>query len=112
MVTVTESPSTTSAQAVTWDDVISWMHHDAREYGIAYLIPWMDNVLWCEGRGNPYAVGGAGEIGPAQFHPAGVWSDVPRWIFRSWWDVYDIRRNVLGFVWAFANGLSFHWTCA
>lgn len=85
------------------------MHEDANYYGVSYLAPWMERILWCEGRGNPYAVGYAGEIGPAQFHPYGVWSSIP--IFTSWWDVYDIRLNVRGFVWAVAHGLVSHWTC-
>jgi hypothetical protein len=94
--------------AVTRDQVAAWIHHYAAAEGVP--AGWLLAVATCESQLEPYAVGRSGEVGPFQWHPRGVWSQVP--VFRSWWDVYDVRLNVWGAAWAFARGLAFHWSCA
>jgi soluble lytic murein transglycosylase-like protein len=98
----------TSANTATWNDVETWIAEDAVSYGVS--ASWLLSVAWCESRGNPYAVGRAGEVGPFQFHPHGVWWDTPAGLrgISPW----DIRANVQMAAWAFSRGLSSHWSCA
>lgn len=100
-----------TSAAVTWNDVIAWAYADAAEAGISGA--WIERVLWCESRGNPYAHGRLGEVGPGQFLPVGgIWWDLPESrmvpLDYSWW---SLRLQVQAMVGAFARGLSWHWSC-
>ena len=97
-----------SAATTTWDDVEAWIVADATEYGVS--APWLLSVAWCEARGNPYAVGRLGEVGPFQFHPRGVWWETPAG--RAGISPWNLRENVRMAAWAFSRGLWTHWSCA
>lgn len=96
------------ANTATWNDVEAWIVEDASDYGVS--APWLLSVAWCEARGNPYAVGRLGEVGPFQFHPRGIWWSTPAG--REGLSPWDIRMNVRMAAWAFSRGLSWHWSCA
>ena len=80
----------------------------AEKYGISYK--WLLNVLICESGLKNEARGKAGEIGIAQFMPA---------TFYSFAKIKGLENpNILNedqqidlTAWAFAEGLSYHWTC-
>lgn len=97
----------TSANSATWNDVEAWIVQDAQDYGVSAY--WLLSVAWCEARGNPYAIGRAGEVGPFQFHPRGLWWDTPAG--RAGVSPWDIRMNVRMAAWAFSRGLWTHWSC-
>src|SRR5688572_286296 len=97
-----------SASTATWSDVEAWIVADASEYGVS--ASWLLSVAWCEARGNPYAVGAQGEVGPFQFHPRGLWWETPAGLRGV--SPWDLRANVRMAAWAFSRGLSFHWSCA
>lgn len=92
------------------DWITSLIYREAAEYGVSG--DWLLWVALCETGGtlDPYRVGRQGEIGLFQWHPHGLWRQVP--IFSGWWDVYDVTLNVRGAAWAFSRGLSYHWSCA
>jgi len=87
------------------------IYEEAARYGVSG--DWLYRVASCETGGtfDHSRVGRDGEIGIYQFLPGpyGVWSEIP--IFRTWWDVYDLRLNIRGAAWAFAHGLSGRWSC-
>lgn len=66
-------------------------------------------VAHCESRFNPHAVGRAGEQGLFQLLPAGLGRT-----FRTmgYGDPFNAREASDFAAWAFAHGLSRHWTCA
>lgn len=116
--TTRTTPAARAAPApVAWTDVEAWVMEDGIAAGLSPgYIGYLLAVVWCEARGNPYAVGALGEVGPFQFHPAGLWLDLPH--FRDgagwpdWERVRDVRTNVAAGVWAFASGYGRHWSCA
>lgn len=104
-----------SNAAVTWDDVISWLHEDAATYGATSYVYWLESVLWCESTGDPYAYGSHGEIGPAQFLTTyhGIWWSLPEsHIVPLDYSYSSLRVQVQAFVHAFSRGLSRYWSCA
>lgn len=107
LVVGTASDRPTDANAATWSDVEAYARADAAYYGIS--AQWLLRVLWCESRGDVWAVGAQGEVGPAQWHPRGLWWATPAG--RNGESPWDIRRNVEMMAWAFSRGLSFHWSC-
>jgi hypothetical protein len=99
-----------AAEPVSWAQVEAWVWEDAATYGVSGR--WLLWVAGCETgfSGNPYLVGRLGEVGPFQWHPRGLWWSTPAG--RAGVSPWDIRENVRMASWAFANGLSRHWTCA
>jgi hypothetical protein len=100
-----------SADVVTWEHVEAWVWEDAAYYGVSGW--WLVTVARCEGSGNPYAVGRAGEIGPAQFHPAGIWWALPQSrLVPLDFSAASLRLQVQAMAYAFAAGYWRHWSCA
>ena len=73
---------------------------------------WLYAVAYCESTLDPQAVGKAGERGVMQWHPRGLWWDTPAGRAGQPIPVGDIRLDIAMGAWAFAHGLSSHWTCA
>ena len=80
----------------------------AEKYGISYK--WLLNVLICESNLNNEARGKAGEIGIAQFMPATFYSFAQIKGLKNP-NIHDEFQQIDLTAWAFANGLSYHWTC-
>ena len=91
-------------------DVTRVIYEEAARAGISG--DWLYAVAYCESTLNPQAVGKAGERGVMQWHPRGLWWDTPAGRAGQPIPVGDIRLDIAMGAWAFAHGLSSHWTCA
>lgn len=95
------------AAGPTRADVVGWTYRYAAYYGTnpAVLLA----VARCESRFAPYAVGRAGEAGPYQFHPRGLWWGTPQ--ARAGYSRWNPEATTAAAAWAFSRGLGRHWTC-
>lgn len=89
------------------EDIVAWIYYYADVYGAD-----ADELLRvgrCESGLSPYALGRLGEVGPFQFHPAGIWSSTPQ--ARAGYSRWDPEANIAAASWAFSRQLQHHWTC-
>ncbi|MGD9892298.1 MAG: hypothetical protein AB7R89_28650 [Dehalococcoidia bacterium] len=108
---IVSATATEAARPVQWSEVVAWTEHDAARFGVS--ADWLLAVLWCESTGNAYAYGAAGEIGPAQMHPRGIWYSLPesRQVALDY-SRASLRLQVQAMARAFSYGWQRHWTCA
>lgn len=108
----TETPTVSPAQTVS-DYIVYWAYQEGRPD----IISVMHRVAMCESGMQLYPHdGGAGEVGPFQFHPRGLWQGMKRvywmrWGWLSFDDLRDPETNVRLAVHAFAAGYANHWSC-
>ena len=102
------APTQARAYVATRADVINWVYEYAAYYGVSAQV--LLAVGQCESGLQPYPRRGlAGEVGPFQFHPRGVWWNTP----YAWWgySMHDPETNVAAAAWAFSRGYGSHWSC-
>ena len=110
LLSAVSATATEAARPVTWAEVESWLVQDAARFGVS--AEWLLAVAVCESARDPYAYGAAGEIGPAQMHPRGIWWGLPESKqVRLDYSRASIRLQVQAMARAFALGYASHWTC-
>lgn len=100
---------TADARPPTTHDTATMIYHYAAVYGVEAgdLL----RLAQCESRLQPYPRdGSAGEVGPFQFHPRGLWRSTP-WAAYGFNALRDPELNVRAAAWAIANGYGPHWSC-
>lgn len=95
------------ASGQTADDVVATITEAAERHGVsaARLV----QVARCESRFVVTAVGRAGEQGVFQLHPQGLGRTFRTMGYADPFNVWEASDFT---AWAFANGLSSHWSCA
>ena len=89
-------------------EIVAIIHERAAAHGVD--AGWLSRTLWCESRHDPNAVGDRGQsVGVAQIHNRGLHS---LFLERGYTDRLDAYQSIDFTAWAFANGLSRHWTCS
>ena len=95
--------------ALTRWDTVTLIYHYSAVYGVR-----ADDMLrlaMCESRQQPYPRdGAAGEVGPFQLHPRGLWLSTP-WRGLGFQAFRNPELNVRAAAWAVANGYASHWSC-
>lgn len=110
LINATSTPAQADAP-VSWAEVEQWTRADAARFGVS--ADWLLRVAVCESSRDVLAVGAAGEIGPAQFHPRGIWWDLPESrLVPLDFSRTSLRMQIQAFARAFSLGLWFYWSCA
>ena len=90
-------------ERVTWQQVVDWTYAYADKYGADPED--MLRIARCESRGNPYAIGALGEVGPYQMHPRGIWTSSPQ--AKAGYSIYDTEATVASAAWVYSRGWAY-----
>jgi hypothetical protein len=90
-------------------DVVTYIYHWSYVYGVDPGD--MLRLAMCESGQQPYGRdGSAGEVGPMQWSPAGLWRSTPD-AHLGFQSFRDPERNVRMTAWAIAHHYENHWSC-
>lgn len=107
------SADTSQQQVIDWISAYS-VKYSSPDYLYVDLFADSLRVARCESRQfdsdviNNRRLGALGEVGIAQFHPAGIWWSTPQ--AQAGYSMFDVEANVAAEVWSIAQGYGpRHW---